>query len=1138
MKKIAKKTLSFVVAATLLFTSSAISVRADELEITKIYADLYGIDVTFNAQPTEEQYAATILDHNKNNVSYTATYEKVDDETHLVHYDFSVEAGKNYRYTLGTIADKSVRVTKYLEEDFNSLNAATATSNEDGSITVPYSAMTGTGKVGTWKTTGKSFITDSEDLCASATDKKLALCDVDSFMYVTGDIQTSYDDKTLMADVISLGSNYMFVNSDRIGRVNSRAVEITHTGSTMGFVNGHASEGKYKNVWKINPNVSPTKSLYNKSTQAIAGGSLVPNSTVVDTTASTLNYTIKVKPNAQTKMILRDNGDLLTVLGGADTIRYAGTLRDHNETQLTNSEPDLGFESLGGNMMIVDNVVVTACEVTDYAEGTISSMSITRPGSEIKMNASVSDASFEKIIFAMAAYDEYGKLKDVAVETKPTQNGSAQAELTLDNFAIKDTIKAFVWNEDMKPISNPQGYNTEIKVSSLPGYGSDEIIELFEAPTICNFLNNKKAAVSMTLDDGYLEATQYLGELFKENNVRGTVMFRADWVEKWSDATKAEWIKTLEDGNMDVGNHSYSHGTLYDDTAYSAEELEEEVGGAYDILKSAFPNEKILTFAAPFNKTSAALLEVIEKYHGACRIGSAKLMSANPTLEEMYAVTAYSASNEKTADDLKGYVDSAVEDGKWLVMYFHEINESEASNEEDVTQKNNIKPSACVPFVEYVGENEDVWAGSFEEVVQYNREKLATTVTINEINETSMKLSITDTLDNTLYDFPLTVKVNVPDQWSSVTVTQNGQSTEVATVTENEKTYAYINIIPDKGEVELSTLNSLYGKELDSADYIAPAVCDFKDDKAAAVSVTFDDGAYEPAVYYNSLFEKYNIHGTAMLISSRLSSSNVALWQELIDEDNIDIGNHSRYHSKDYIQDNATAEKLADDITGGYSDLKEMFPNEKLLVYASPWTWKSDASIAEIKKNHFAHRGSGNGFVSANPTDDELFAIPSHVIYSDDTVAELKGKVDTAVTNGSWYSMLLHGTNDVNPETAELTINKEVCDEVFEYIGTHKDVWAGSMTEVLQYIYEKKNCTSTVNWIRENAMSLSLTDTLDNARFDFPLTLKVNVPSGWTNVTITQNSESIQVSAFEEGGKIYAYINVVPDNGEVVLENK
>ncbi|MBR5271123.1 MAG: hypothetical protein IKV64_02950, partial [Clostridia bacterium] len=357
---------NMMIIDNVIVTACEVTDPVEELEITKIYADPYGIDVTFNRQPTQDEYAATILDHNKNEVSYIATCEKANNTTtYLVHYDFNLETGKNYRYTLGTLADKSIKVTKYLEEDFNGLTAATTTSNADGSKTVPYSAMTGTGKVGTWKTEGISFITDSEDLCASATDKKLVLGNA-SLMKVTGDIQTSHDDKTLIADVISLGDTYMFVNSDRVGRCNSRAVQVVHTKSAMGFINGHASEGKYKGVWTIKSTVSPTITFNNKSDGTIAGGSL--NSATADKTASTLNYTVKVKPNAQTKMILRDNGDLLTVLAGADAVRHVGTLQDYNETQLTNSEPDLGFESLDGRMMIIDNVIVTACEVTDPVE--------------------------------------------------------------------------------------------------------------------------------------------------------------------------------------------------------------------------------------------------------------------------------------------------------------------------------------------------------------------------------------------------------------------------------------------------------------------------------------------------------------------------------------------------------------------------------------------------------------------------------------------------------------------------------------------------------------------------------------------------------------------------------------------------
>ena len=68
-------------------------------------------------------------------------------------------------------------------------------------------------------------------------------------------------------------------------------------------------------------------------------------------------------------------------------------------------------------------------------------------------------------------------------------------------------------------------------------------------------------------------------------------------------------------------------------------------------------------------------------------------------------------------------------------------------------------------------------------------------------------------------------------------------------------------------------------------------------------------------------------------------------------------------------------------------------------------------------------------------------------------------------------------------------------------------------------------------------MSITLTDTLDNNRFDFPLSYKVNVPNHWENITVTQNYQSTEVTTFKEGDKTYAYINIVPDKGDVTLES-
>lgn len=276
-----------------------------------------------------------------------------------------------------------------------------------------------------------------------------------------------------------------------------------------------------------------------------------------------------------------------------------------------------------------------------------------------------------------------------------------------------------------------------------------------------------------------------------------------------------------------------------------------------------------------------------------------------------------------------------------------------------------------------------------------------------------------------------------------------------------------------------------------------------------------------------------------MLISNGINEVKAASWQELIDEGNIDIGNHSKTHELKYNEGNPTAEELADDITGGYNELKQWFPNEKILTFAAPWCRKTDASTAEIKKHQYANRGGGNGFLSANPTEAELFDIPAFVVQSDKTAAELNANIDTAIKNKSWYSVLLHGYTDTVPETKNNNILKDVCIEHFNYIGSKSDkVWAGSLNEVVAYIYEKQNCDITVNWIRENGMSITLTDTLDNDRFDFPLTLKVHVPDPWETVTVTQNYKNAEVSANVQDGKNYVYINVVPDKGEIILENK
>ena len=66
-------------------------------------------------------------------------------------------------------------------------------------------------------------------------------------------------------------------------------------------------------------------------------------------------------------------------------------------------------------------------------------------------------------------------------------------------------------------------------------------------------------------------------------------------------------------------------------------------------------------------------------------------------------------------------------------------------------------------------------------------------------------------------------------------------------------------------------------------------------------------------------------------------------------------------------------------------------------------------------------------------------------------------------------------------------------------------------------------------------IALTLTDRMLDSRFDYPLTIKVRLPSGCKNVQAVQNGQGIKSSVIVYEGVSYALVNAVPDRGQVVL---
>lgn len=108
-----------------------------------------------------------------------------------------------------------------------------------------------------------------------------------------------------------------------------------------------------------------------------------------------------------------------------------------------------------------------------------------------------------------------------------------------------------------------------------------------------------------------------------------------------------------------------------------------------------------------------------------------------------------------------------------------------------------------------------IWACSYTDVVMYGKETQNATLNLISQTETEIKLELTDTLDDFMFNHALTIKVDIPDEWTSVVAMQGDKAIELVTNAEYKDNmtkvgctiidgYLYIDVLPDQGIVTIT----------------------------------------------------------------------------------------------------------------------------------------------------------------------------------------------------------------------------------------------------------------------------------------------------------------------------------------------
>ena len=297
----------------------------------------------------------------------------------------------------------------------------------------------------------------------------------------------------------------------------------------------------------------------------------------------------------------------------------------------------------------------------------------------------------------------------------------------------------------------------------------------------------KNAAVSYTFDDNCPNQLPVAIPLFNSFGFRTTMFVPSSWIKDWTG------LQTAADQGHEIASHTVTHANLGSLTA--AQQLIEFRNSQEDInthIKGHTCRTIAYPFCAPGNDS------LCTSYYIAARHCQGYIELKTPAdFMKISSVPTGTMSSIQTVQNFNGKVEQADSLKGWCVFLIHSIDND-----------GGYSPTQSTVLRSHLGymklHSDRFWVAPFGDVVRYIRERNAVTITEVANKKTSITIQVSDKLDNSVYNYPVTIRRPLPKNWKSVTITQNGQKIKTEISRKGALRYILFDIVPDNGEIIIS----------------------------------------------------------------------------------------------------------------------------------------------------------------------------------------------------------------------------------------------------------------------------------------------------------------------------------------------
>jgi peptidoglycan/xylan/chitin deacetylase (PgdA/CDA1 family) len=306
------------------------------------------------------------------------------------------------------------------------------------------------------------------------------------------------------------------------------------------------------------------------------------------------------------------------------------------------------------------------------------------------------------------------------------------------------------------------------------------------------------AAITYTFDDNLSHQLSIAIPIFNNYGFTATLytVTSSSWV--WP----PDWtgLQNAAAQGHEIGNHTVSHPGNW--CSLTSAQQESQYASSQSTINSYIPGNQCLTVAYPY--CCAKYESMTATYFIAGRTCSGAIVPATPS--NFYQISSFilGSSGINTTAGIIAKHNQAASSGGWAVYLIHAVDGSEGGGYSPISS------TILDESLQYLDANrETFWVNTFLNVVKYIKER--NDVSVSEISDTgdTITVLVTDTLGDTIYDYPVTIRRPLPEGWLCAYVSQNGQPVDASVVEVASVKYIMFDVVPDGGDVVLS--KGLYG---------------------------------------------------------------------------------------------------------------------------------------------------------------------------------------------------------------------------------------------------------------------------------------------------------------------------------------